>query len=103
MRNGCCAGVSLLDYGAGNVRSLRNAIKALGYEVQDINAAAEILDAKAILFPGGDKWASHEVINQKGWFEALQTYLKAGRPFFGICLGMQSLLRAAKKILMYKD
>lgn len=90
--------VSLLDYGAGNVRSLRNAIKALGYEVEEINTAEEILNARAILFPGVGRYGqAMKAINQRGWFEALQTYLKAGRPFFGICLGMQSLFEGSEE------
>ena len=44
--------VSLLDYGAGNVRSVRNAIIALGYEVEDITTVEEIEKAKMIIFPG---------------------------------------------------
>ena len=90
--------VSLLDYGAGNVRSLRNAIKALGYEVEEINTGEEILNARAILFPGVGRYGqAMKAINQRGWFEALQTYLKAGRPFFGICLGMQSLFEGSEE------
>lgn len=90
--------VSLLDYGAGNVRSLRNAIKALGYEVVDISTAEEILHAKAILFPGVGRYGqAMKAINERGWFDALQTYLKAGRPFFGICLGMQSLFEGSEE------
>ena len=58
--------VSLLDYGAGNVRSLRNAIKALGYEVDDISTAKEILEAKAILFPGVGRFGqAMKAINEK--------------------------------------
>ena len=90
--------VSLLDYGAGNVRSLRNAIKALGYEVVDISTADEIMQAKAILFPGVGRYGqAMKAINERGWFDALQTYLKAGRPFFGICLGMQSLFEGSEE------
>ena len=44
--------VSLLDYGAGNVRSVRNAIFALGYEVHDITTVQEIEEAEMIIFPG---------------------------------------------------
>ena len=43
--------VSLLDYGAGNVRSVRNAITANGYEIEDITEPSQIADAKAIVFP----------------------------------------------------
>ncbi len=55
--------VSLLDYGAGNVRSIRNAIISLGYEIRDIKEPGDLLadDTKALLFPGlcfliGDTW-----------------------------------------------
>ncbi len=46
--------VSLLDYGAGNVRSIRNAIKSLGYEIRDIKVPDDLLsnDTKAVIFPG---------------------------------------------------
>ncbi len=46
--------VSLLDYGAGNVRSIRNAIKSLGYEIRDIKEPGDLLsnDTKAVVFPG---------------------------------------------------
>lgn len=44
--------VSLLDYGAGNIRSLRNAIRSLGYEISDIACAEDIATAALIVFPG---------------------------------------------------
>jgi glutamine amidotransferase/cyclase len=44
--------VSILDYGAGNVRSLRNAVKFLGFESKDITTSEEILQSQAIMFPG---------------------------------------------------
>ncbi len=46
--------VSLLDYGAGNVRSIRNAIKSLGHEIRDIKEPGDLLsdETKAVVFPG---------------------------------------------------
>ena len=90
--------MSLLDYGAGNVRSLRNAICALGYEVEDICTAEEIMTAKVILFPGvGSFGQAMTSLQQKGWSEALKAYIRADRPFFGICLGMQSLFEGSEE------
>ena len=90
--------VSLLDYGAGNVRSLRNAIRALGYEIDDITTAAEITAASAIVFPGvGSFGQAMKSLRDKGWTEALRAYLLADRPFFGICLGMQSLFEGSEE------
>lgn len=90
--------VSLLDYGAGNVRSLRNAIRELGYEIDDISTAEEIAAAKVIVFPGvGSFGQAMQSLRAKGWTEALKAYLKADRPFFGICLGMQSLFEGSEE------
>ena len=44
--------VSLLDYGAGNIRSIRNAIRSLGYQITDINGPEDIASALLIVFPG---------------------------------------------------
>ena len=44
--------ITLLDYGAGNVRSVRNAIRKLGCEVKDAASADDILTADKLIFPG---------------------------------------------------
>ena len=90
--------VCLLDYGAGNVRSLRNAILSLGYSIQDITTPDEITNATAIIFPGvGSYGQAMDSIKAKGWFEPLRAYIKAGKPFFGICIGMQSLFEGSEE------
>jgi imidazole glycerol-phosphate synthase len=89
--------VSLLDYGAGNVRSVRNAILANGYEIEDITEPSQIGTAAAIVFPGvGAFGSAMRVLKEKGFDEPLRQYLSGGdRPFLGICLGMQTLFEAS--------
>lgn len=89
--------VSLLDYGAGNVRSVRNAIMACGYEIEDITEPSQIAEAKAIIFPGvGSFGSAMKVLNQKGFYGPLKEYLSKGdKPFLGICLGMQTLFESS--------
>lgn len=89
--------VSLLDYGAGNVRSVRNAILACGYEIEDISDPAQIASAKAIVFPGvGSYGSAMRVLKEKGFDAPLREYLsKRDRPFLGICLGMQTLFESS--------
>lgn len=89
--------VSLLDYGAGNVRSVRNAIMACGYEIEDITDPAEISQAKAIIFPGvGSYGSAMKVLKEKGFDQPLREYLSSrDRPFLGICLGMQTLFESS--------
>jgi imidazole glycerol-phosphate synthase len=89
--------VSLLDYGAGNVRSVRNAILANGYEIEDITEPSQIETAKVIVFPGvGSFGSAMRVLQEKGFDEPLRQYLsKKDRPFLGICLGMQTLFESS--------
>jgi glutamine amidotransferase/cyclase len=91
--------VSLLDYGAGNVRSVRNAITANGYEIEDITDPSQIEDAKVIIFPGvGSYRSAMKVLNEKGYVEPLRKYLSDGtRPYLGICLGMQTLFESSEE------
>lgn len=90
--------VQLLDYGAGNVRSLRNAIKSLDFEVIDLQSAEDIASADCIIFPGvGSFGQAMESLRTRGWIEPLKAYLRADKPFFGICLGMQSLFEGSEE------
>jgi glutamine amidotransferase/cyclase len=84
--------ISLLDYGAGNVRSLRNAIAKLGFELNDIRRPADILAAERLIFPGvGAFGAAMGRLHRLGYAEPLREYLSAGRSFLGICIGLQTL------------
>eukprot|EP00526_Cylindrotheca_closterium_P005411 CAMPEP_0113627762 /NCGR_PEP_ID=MMETSP0017_2-20120614/14381_1 /TAXON_ID=2856 /ORGANISM="Cylindrotheca closterium" /LENGTH=557 /DNA_ID=CAMNT_0000538035 /DNA_START=47 /DNA_END=1720 /DNA_ORIENTATION=+ /assembly_acc=CAM_ASM_000147 len=89
--------VSLLDYGAGNVRSVRNAIMACGYEIEDITDPSQIAHAKAIVFPGvGSFGSAMKVLKRRGYDAPLKEYLANGdKPFLGICLGMQTLFESS--------
>ena len=89
--------VSLLDYGAGNVRSVRNAIRECGYEIEDITEPSQIEKAKAIIFPGvGSYGSAMTVLKEKGFDAPLRKYLSGrDRPFLGICLGMQTLFESS--------
>ena len=90
--------VSLLDYGAGNVRSVRNAIKQLGYSIRDISSPEDIAAAAVIVFPGvGSFGNAMDTLNAKGFTEPLKAYLAQDRPFFGICLGMQTLFEGSEE------
>ncbi|XP_060188327.1 imidazole glycerol phosphate synthase hisHF, chloroplastic [Lycium barbarum] len=90
--------ITLLDYGAGNVRSLRNAIKHLGFDIKDVQTPEDILKAKRLIFPGVGAFApAMDVLNKKGMAEALCTYIEQDRPFLGICLGLQLLFESSEE------
>ncbi|KAJ3288526.1 Histidine biosynthesis bifunctional protein hisB [Borealophlyctis nickersoniae] len=84
--------VWLLDYGAGNVRSLRNAVEKLGYEIKTVESPEDIRKAEKLLFPGvGAFGAAMQRLRTKGYDVALREYIASGRPFMGICVGLQCL------------
>nr|CAD1836091.1 unnamed protein product [Ananas comosus var. bracteatus] len=90
--------VTLLDYGAGNVRSVRNAIRYLGFDIRDVQKPEDILNADRLVFPGvGAFAAAMEVLNQNGMAEALRMYVEKDRPFLGICLGLQLLFESSEE------
>ncbi|TDH67990.1 hypothetical protein CCR75_009697 [Bremia lactucae] len=90
--------VTVLDYGAGNVRSLKNAIYATGHSVKTVKCAQDIQDAEVLIFPGvGNFRAAMEFLNRSGYVEKLKNYIMADRRFLGICLGMQTLFEGSEE------
>ncbi len=90
--------ITLLDYGAGNVRSVVNAIEKLGGQIKPVTKASDILDAQKLLFPGvGNYQSMIQILNEKKYIQPLREYLEADQPFFGICLGMQALFEGSEE------
>ena len=90
--------ITLLDYGAGNVRSVRNAIRKLGYEVKDVSKPEDITNAKKLIFPGVGRFGSAmKRLEEDGYVEPLIEYIKSGKPFLGICLGLQTLFEGSEE------
>lgn len=86
--------IGMIDYGAGNLHSVEKAVKRLGYNVKIITNASEFHGFDKIIFPGvGNARKTMEILNEKGLSHAIQSQIKQGTPFFGICLGMQLLLQ----------
>ncbi|MBA3014442.1 MAG: imidazole glycerol phosphate synthase subunit HisF [Desulfobulbaceae bacterium] len=92
--------ITLLDYGAGNVRSVRNAIKRLGFEICDVRKPEDITAAQRLVFPGvGSFGSAIHRLNELGYIEPLLAYLREDRPFLGICLGLQTLFESSEESL----
>ncbi|KAD5507600.1 hypothetical protein E3N88_15303 [Mikania micrantha] len=90
--------VTLLDYGAGNVQSIRNAIRYLGLDIKDVQTPEDILNAKRLIVPGVGAFAAMmDVLNQNGMAEALRAYIEKDHPFLGICLGLQLLFESSEE------
>ena len=85
--------VCLLDYGSGNVKSVYNIISYLGYNVKISNSEKDIKNSTHIILPGvGAFGASMKKIKNTIPFDVLENeVIKKGKPFLGICVGMQVL------------
>ena len=90
--------IAFLDYGAGNVRSVINAIESLGEKVRIVQRAEDISSAERLVFPGVGAFGNMmHILNQKNYVEPLRDYLTSGRPFLGICLGLQALFDGSEE------
>ena len=90
--------ITLLDYGAGNVRSVINAIEKLGGSIKVVSKPEDVLAADKLVFPGVGSFGSMmHILEKKQYVDPLKTFLKSGKPFFGICLGMQALFDSSEE------
>ena len=90
--------ITLLDYGAGNVRSVRNAIKRLGYEVTDVSCPEDILSAEKLIFPGvGSFGLVMNQLAQDRYIDPLIQRIQENKPFLGICVALQALFEGSEE------
>jgi glutamine amidotransferase len=85
--------VGIIDYGMGNLRSVLNAFRFLGAEARIITRPEELRDAARIVLPGVGAFGDGvRHLRERGFVEALNEEVRGrGKPFLGICLGMQLL------------
>jgi imidazole glycerol-phosphate synthase subunit HisH len=90
--------IAIFDYGAGNLRSVQNTLAELDCEYTLVNDAAGLRSASKILLPGvghfGQMMRALDALQVR---EAFLERIRAGVPFFGICLGMQALFEASEE------
>jgi len=90
--------IAILDYGAGNLRSVQNTLAELNCEYTLVNNAAALQTANKILLPGvGHFGQMMRALDALGVRESLIGRIRAGIPFFGICLGMQALFESSEE------
>lgn len=84
--------IAIIDYGAGNLRSVVNAITRLGYQSKITSSPSEVLDARAVILPGvGAAGDTVQNLKKLGMVDSIGKLIAEGRPFFGVCIGLQIL------------
>jgi len=86
--------IALVDYGAGNLASVRKALRACGADVFEPAGPADLDCASAIVLPGVGHFAATASLDER-WRAAIRQRLEGGIPFLGICLGMQWLFEGS--------
>jgi glutamine amidotransferase len=93
-----CPRIGLIDYGMGNLHSVRRAFERLGAEVMGIQDAAAIETCDGLVLPGvGAFDPAMERLRAARLVESLHRSCQAGRPLLGICLGLQLLFEASEE------
>jgi len=89
--------IAIVDYGAGNLNSVKKAVDYLGVEAVVTNQAEALASADKIALPGVGHFSSLQALNRTGLREALLQGIGTGKPFLGICLGMQWLFEGSEE------
>lgn len=84
--------IGILDYGAGNCTSLRNAVSNLRYHTRIVRHTEDLQGVNFLLIPGVGAFPSAiSALHELNMIEAIKSFAHSGKPLMGICLGMQLL------------
>ncbi|QDT12482.1 imidazole glycerol phosphate synthase subunit HisH [Planctomycetes bacterium K23_9] len=84
--------ITIVDYQMGNLRSVQKAIERVGGQAKITSDPSEIAAAEKLILPGvGAFGDAMDEINRRGLADPIRQFVDAGRPFLGICLGLQLL------------
>ena len=90
--------IAIVDYGMGNLASVKKALDFIGEDSLITDDAKMISKASGVILPGVGAFApAMENLRSKGLDEAIKEFASSGRPFLGICLGMQLLMDGSEE------
>lgn len=90
--------LAVIDYGIGNLRSAEKALQRVGADASLTASVDEIASADAVVLPGvGNFGRCIEALHEAGLAEATLDAVASGRPFLGICVGMQMLFEGSEE------
>ncbi|MDR0784987.1 MAG: imidazole glycerol phosphate synthase subunit HisH [Treponema sp.] len=90
--------IGVINYGAGNLGSVMNALSCLGVKADFAPGPDEVKRFDRIIFPGdGHFGTAMSALEKTGYDDAVREWIKADRPFLGICIGLQLLFESSEE------
>ena len=90
--------IAIIDYGAGNLGSVTNAISKLGYKPEVTDKPSDVLNATAVILPGvGAARDTVDSLRGLGMIDAIYRRVEEKKPFFAVCVGLQVLLTGTEE------
>ncbi|MEW6325373.1 MAG: imidazole glycerol phosphate synthase subunit HisH [Nitrospirota bacterium] len=90
--------ISIIDYGMGNLRSMQKAFERVGHAARLTRAPADIADASHVVLPGVGAFPDcMRNLDRFGLIGPIQQAIRAGKPFLGVCLGLQLLFTESEE------
>ncbi|WP_239615842.1 imidazole glycerol phosphate synthase subunit HisH [Cohnella mopanensis] len=90
--------VTIIDYGIGNISSVRRALELCGATIKLSSDPKVIMDSDSVVLPGVGAFADGmEGLTSRDLIVPIKEFVKSGRPFLGICLGMQLLMDSSEE------
>jgi len=90
--------IAVVDYGAGNLRSVTNAIAKLGYGMKITSRPEDVQNAQMVILPGvGAAGDTMKSLEELGMAEPIRRFIAEERPFLGICIGLQVLFAGTEE------
>ena len=90
--------ISIIDYGAGNLKSVKNALDYFGVENRISDKPEEILKSERLILPGDGSFGfMMNCLQNKKLIGPIKGFIKSGKPFLGICLGLQGLFDSSEE------
>jgi imidazole glycerol-phosphate synthase subunit HisH len=91
--------ISIIDYGMGNLHSVQKAFEKTGCEARIIRTPREVLDARALVLPGVGAFRDGlRNLEEQNLITPVVNSIRAGKPFLGLCLGLQFLFSESEEL-----
>src|SRR3954470_2920006 len=95
--------IAIIDYGMGNLRSVQKGFEKVGFEAVVPSGAKTLLEAEKVVLPGVGAFRDcMNNLEQGGFVDPILKVIRDGRPFLGICVGMQLLFTDSVEFGLYR-